>query len=490
MRLVDSKEGLAEALGSARSEALNAFGSDELILERAVVDGRHIEIQIAADAHGNVIHLGERDCSIQRRHQKVIEEAPSPFVDEELRAAMGEAAVAAAKACAYSGVGTVEFLVDADRAFYFLEMNTRLQVEHPVTELVTGVDLVDWQLRIAAGEVLPLSQEQISLSGHAIEARLYAENPADGFLPQTGSVEHWRPAAGAGIRIDHGLRSGAEITPHYDSMVAKVIACGRNREQARLRLLRALTETRLLGVESNKSFLGQILIDQRFVDGAATTEFIDEETLARTQTASEPASRQLALAAVLLLRARDQANGERWRWSNTSGMPVHLKLSSRGKDADVIVSFDGISFEAEIDGQAHAVVLHDLGAADCVYSLDGLRQTASFAIAGNEIFVDGAGQTCGFEDITFRPASFDQGEGDGKIWATTEGLIVALPVAEGERVVKGQTVVTIEAMKMEHRLTADGDGVVKSINTELNVQVKKGQLLADVELDAAAEESA
>src|SRR5215470_12104765 len=240
MRLVESAGDLAEAIRTARAEAESAFGSGELILEKAVVDTRHVEIQVFADNHGNVIHLGERDCSVQRRHQKVIEEAPSPAVDAGLRQRMGAAAVAAATAIGYRGAGTVEFLLASDGAFYFLEMNTRLQVEHPVTEAITGLDLVEWQLKVAAGEKLPLTQEQVAFSGHAIEVRLYAEDAYAGFLPQTGCMDVWRPASGPGVRIDHGMKDGLQISPFYDPMLAKVIAHGRTREQARERLAREL----------------------------------------------------------------------------------------------------------------------------------------------------------------------------------------------------------------------------------------------------------
>ena len=240
MRLVTRLEDFADAVSTARSEAQNAFGSGELILEKAVVDARHVEVQVFGDAHGHVIHLGERDCSAQRRHQKVIEEAPSPAVSPALREKMGAAAVAAAKAISYRGAGTVEFLLGADGEFYFLEMNTRLQVEHPVTEEITGLDLVEWQLRVAAGEPLPLKQEDVRLDGHAIEVRLYAESPEKNFLPQSGTVFEWRPAEGKGVRVDHGIRSGQEISPFYDPMIAKVIAHGRTREEARRRLVRAL----------------------------------------------------------------------------------------------------------------------------------------------------------------------------------------------------------------------------------------------------------
>ena len=262
MRLVEAAADLPAAISGARSEAENAFGSGELILERAVVEPRHVEIQIFADRHGNCLHLGERDCSIQRRHQKVVEEAPSPAVDDALRAEMGRAAVMAARAIDYVGSGTVEFLLGPDDTFYFLEMNTRLQVEHPVTEMITGLDLVAWQLDIANGATLPLSQDEIRFDGHAIEVRLYAEDPYAGFLPQTGVVAAWRPSAE--VRVDGGIAQGQVISPFYDAMVAKVIAHGRSREEARRRLIRGLAGTTLLGVPNNRGFLLDVLRHDNF----------------------------------------------------------------------------------------------------------------------------------------------------------------------------------------------------------------------------------
>src|SRR6202167_6665097 len=273
MRLVASQSDLAEALARARSEAAGAFGSEGLILEKAVADARHVEFQIFADQHGNVIHLGERECSIQRRHQKVIEEAPSLVLSAELRARMGEAAVAAARAISYVGAGTVEFLLDASGNFYFLEMNTRLQVEHAVTEAITGIDMVGWQLRIAAGEPLPLAQPDLQFHGHAIEARLYAEDPYTDFLPQSGLLADWRPAKGEGVRIDHGVAPGENISPFYDPMLAKVIAHGGTREEARRRLIVALEDTVVLALNTNRAFLAAALRHPAFIAGQATTAF-------------------------------------------------------------------------------------------------------------------------------------------------------------------------------------------------------------------------
>lgn len=492
MRFQLSAEGLEEAIQSARTEALSAFGSDELILERAVINGRHIEIQIAADAHGNVIYLGERDCSIQRRHQKVVEEAPSPFVEEDLRQRMGEAAVNAAKSCSYQGVGTVEFLVDADGSFYFLEMNTRLQVEHPVTELITGLDLVDLQLQIASNDPLPFEQEEIELDGHAIEVRLYAEDPANGFMPQTGKVLYWKESEGEGLRSDHFMETGCEISPHYDSMVAKVIAWGPTREDARRRLLRSLRETHLLGVTTNKPFLTQILEDERFITGGATTAFIDDETLEKASHAARPGDSNLALAAVLFLinEAEDDSfeNVVGWSWSNAAGMEKRERLTTADTDDVIGVTFDGLDFKANFKDVTHDIQIHRIEGSGVTATIDGVRRRAQYAIDGTTLYLDASGQTLEIENRTYQPALSDDAAGSGRILANTEGLVIAVAAEVGARVSKGDLLVTIEAMKMEHRLLADGDGTVREVNAQTGTQVKKGQVMAVLELDESEED--
>lgn len=492
MRFQMSEEGLEDAIQSARTEALSAFGSDELILERAVINGRHIEIQVAADAHGNAVYLGERDCSIQRRHQKVIEEAPSPFVSEDLRQRMGEAGVEAAKSCSYQGVGTVEFLVDAEGSFYFLEMNTRLQVEHPVTELIVGIDLVDLQLQIASNDPLPFEQDDIDLDGHAIEARLYAEDPANGFMPQTGKVLYWKESEGDGLRTDHFMQTGCEISPHYDSMVAKVIAWGPTREDARRRLLRSLRETHLLGVTTNKPFLTQILEDERFVTGEATTAFIDDETLEKASHAAKPDDSNLALAAVLYLlnEAEDDSfeNVVGWSWSNAAGMEKRERLTTAETDDVIGVTFDGLDFKASFKDVTHDIQIHNIDGASVTATIDGIRRQAQYAIEGTTLYLDASGQTLEIENRTYQPALSDDAAGSGRILANTEGLVIAVNAEVGARVAKGDVLVTIEAMKMEHRLLADGDGTVSEVNAQTGTQVKKGQVMAVLELDESEED--
>ncbi|HEY7775326.1 MAG TPA: acetyl-CoA carboxylase biotin carboxylase subunit, partial [Kineobactrum sp.] len=332
MRLVHDLAQLPAALAAARSEAENAFGSGELILEKALLQPRHVEIQVFSDSYGNHIHLGERDCSIQRRHQKVVEESPCPVMTPELRAAMGEAAVNAARSIDYRGAGTVEFLLDVDRQFYFLEMNTRLQVEHPVTEMVTGLDLVALQLQVAQGYALPLSQADVALNGHAIEVRLYAEDAVNDFLPASGTVHRWCPPHGEGIRVDHGLAEGQEVSPFYDPMIAKIVAWGEDRATACRRLQRALQTTVLFGPASNRQFLLEVVENESFQAGTATTAFISQEFPQGVQ----PRIPQLAqVCCAAMLQYRDSvAASERRRtvaetalrgWSGLRDISVHYR---------------------------------------------------------------------------------------------------------------------------------------------------------------------
>jgi len=486
MRRVDNMKDLPAAMASARREAMGAFGNDELILEKLIAHARHIEFQIAADALGNTVHLGERDCSLQRRFQKVIEEAPSPFVDEAMRSAMGEAAVKVARACGYVGVGTVEFLVDSDGGYSFLEMNTRLQVEHPVTELVTGIDLVDWQLLIAAGEPLPVAQEDIRFQGHAIEARLYTEDPSAGFMPQTGKIVVWLPATGSGIRIDHGVLEGDEVGSFYDPMVAKIIACGTTREQARQRLIQALETTTLLGVVTNQLFLRQLLVDPVFVEGAATTGYIDEALLDTLSQAAAPDGAEIALASALLIRLIDPQPAQWQHWSNSAGMLKRRVLSIADTDVPVAIEADGSGYRitvAEVEHCIEGLLLND-GIADC--TIDGVRCRVPYAFRGGDLFVQLGARQLVATDVTYRPLSAVDTAASGKIVAATEGQVIGLTVALGDSVTKGQTLVVVEAMKMEHRHVADGDGLVTALHTVLDVQVKKGQLLVELELEAEA----
>ena len=487
MRLAEGPDGLEGLLASARSEAQSAFGSGELILERAVINPRHIEIQVFADTHGNAVYLGERDCSVQRRHQKVVEEAPSPFVSPELRRAMGEAAVNAARACNYRGAGTVEFLVDDDGAFYFLEMNTRLQVEHPVTELITGQDLVEWQLREAAGEALPLSQEDISLDGWAMEVRLYAEDPRHAFQPQTGTILRWQVPEGPGLRVDSGIREGLEVSPFYDPMLAKIIASGRNRDEARRRLARAVEDCTLLGVTSNKHFLAAILRYPVFAEGGATTGFLTEH-FAEDATMQPAAltAREKAMAAVLLHEAR-AADHTMGNWRSAAQAPWHYRIASEIETFELSLTIEAAGYRVICDGEEQVIKVE--GVRDGLYDfiIGGLRQRCRYLLLDGALWLDGiSGSTC-LRDITHAPVSSASEAGNGRLTAPMDGALVGLLAEPGQVVAKGEILAVLEAMKMEHQLAAYTDGTVQSVPVIAGAQVKKGQLLVEV-IPAVAED--
>ena len=450
MRLVEREADLLDAIRTARAEAEGAFGSGELILEKAVVDARHVEIQVFADAHGSVIHLGERDCSVQRRHQKVVEEAPSPAVDAGLRHRMGSAAVAAARAIGYRGAGTVEFLLGADGAFYFLEMNTRLQVEHPVTEAITGLDLVAWQLEVAADHRLPLTQEQVVFSGHAIEVRLYAEDAYAGFLPQTGRIDVWRPATGPGVRIDHGMTEGLAISPFYDPMLAKVIAHGATREEAHARLLRALAETVVLGPTTNRHFLIRLLEHPEFAAGEATTAFLGKHTF----EAPAVGDAHWQLAANLLWRqAASRYPAPLRGWRNSNPEPTPVRLAAAGSERLLQVT-------------GH----------------EPIDEAAPFHIDGDDIVVDLDAFTVRFTDRTYAPPATAAAGGDGTLRAPMDGRIVAIKVAAGDSVAKGQTLVVLEAMKIQHQLKAPLDAKVGTVAVKEGQQVSNRAVLVTREV--------
>ena len=478
MRLVAAAGALSDALAAARSEALNAFGSEELILERAMLRPRHVEIQVFADSHGNCIHLGERDCSVQRRHQKVIEEAPSPAVHASLRAEMGAAAVDAARAIGYVGAGTVEFLLDGDGRFYFLEMNTRLQVEHPVTELATGQDLVAWQLDIAAGGAVPLTQDQVRFDGHAIEVRLYAENVHDGFLPQTGRIAAWRPAPA--VRTDAGIAEGQEVTPFYDPMLAKIIAHGRTREEARRRLVRALERTVLLGVTCNKGFLLHALCQPAFVNGEATTAFISD--CYGNAGPPPPAWNETvrALAAVLLYR-RNAIGPGAWRTAAPEVARIDLRCGGDAAVLYVVPEADGGARVTEADSDtAMFVRLSEAGDAHVSYDIDGLCGRAAFAFDDTTLHLDLDGCCYALREFTPALAAAREREGDGRLLAPMAGRIVAVRAEAGAGVRKGEILVVLEAMKMEHEIKAGLDGIVGQIAVREGDQVSPRQLLAVV----------
>jgi geranyl-CoA carboxylase alpha subunit len=469
MRLVAEAARLGEALRAARAEALKAFGSDELILEKALLGARHVEIQVFGDRHGNVVHLGERDCSIQRRHQKVIEEAPCPVLSPALRRAMGEAAVAACKAVDYVSAGTVEFLL-ANGEFYFLEMNTRLQVEHPVTEMVTSLNLVEWQLRVAAGEALPLKQESIAFHGHAIEARLCAEDPGRDFLPAAGKLLAWEPPAGSGIRVDHGLAPGLVVSPYYDSMLAKIIAHGATREGARRRLLAALQDTIALGIPTNRDFLVDCLSQPTFVAGEANTGFIAKHFPA--PKSPKPDLRMIALAAALMAE-RTQYDGlpmlRNWRSSGISSTFVLVGCGEERVSAEVFVGGPR-TYEVKCARESHAVEIRGEVCVRLRFLFAGVEQAAQFAWDEGVLHLSAFGQTAAFEDVQITGTAAAIGGGDAAL-APMAGRISAIRVKPGDEVGKGECLLVLEAMKMEHEVAAPRHGTIAAVLVKAGEQV-------------------
>jgi len=467
MRAVREPAELAQALASARSEAANAFGSDALLLERLVEGARHVEVQVLADAHGTVVHLGERDCSVQRRHQKVVEEAPSPAVvaaGPELRAAMGAAACDAARAVGYVGAGTVEFLLAPDGAFYFLEMNTRLQVEHPVTEEVFGVDLVALQLAVAEGQPLPFAQGDLRMAGHAIEVRLYAEDPARGYLPQPGPVHAWGPPPG--IRVDAGLGPRGAVDPAYDPMVAKLIAHGPTREVARRRLLRALEETVFFGGATNRDLLARVLAHPTFVRGEATTGFLD----AHPELAEAlPAPSQLpAVAAALWWTTSQPQPLAGRRWSHAVGQPLPLMVGD--EPVTPTVRSDGGACLVTLGDDEVRVQVHGEGVFRRV-EVDGHQRRAQVLRREGVLHLRWAGATVEVRAANPRPEA-EAAAGDGQVRMPMAGQVLSVSVAAGDAVEAGQVLATVEAMKLETPLRSPFAGVVAA------VQATKGQALA------------
>ncbi len=481
MRCVTQASEILAALRTARSEAQNAFGSGELILEKAVINPRHVELQIFADQQGNCVYLGERDCSIQRRHQKVVEEAPCPVMTPELRQQMGEAAVAAAKAVNYVGAGTVEFLLDNNGDFYFLEMNTRLQVEHPVTELITGQDLVAWQLRVAAGEVLPLRQEQIQLNGHAIEVRLYAEDPRQNYLPQTGQILSWQPATGAQVRIDDGVRTGGEVSPFYDPMIAKVIAWGATRTEAARVLAKAVEDSVLLGLNNNKAYLAQLLRHSAFIAGDTHTGFLAQhEANLSTLHPYQAQAIDSALSGLLLSLATTPAQ----RLQTASLPPKYLSVTIGEQKQDVQVAAPltaNSTWQIKVGTESLAIAIYSNHNGTLSYVINGHRRSLAYIIAENSVYFDaGQGQIVARDDTHLPPQSTNAAS-QNQIHAPMDGLLVNVLAKVGDTVSAGQTLLLLEAMKIEHPLKAPCAGVVKEIIVNEKQQLKKRQLLLVIE---------
>ncbi|MDJ0376654.1 biotin carboxylase N-terminal domain-containing protein [Cryobacterium sp. PH31-L1] len=510
MHVVERAEDLPASLETARRVALSAFGDDTLLLERLVATPRHIEVQVLADNHGAVIHLGERECSLQRRHQKVIEEAPSPLLDEATRSRIGEAACAAASSVGYSGAGTVEFLVSAAAPdeFFFMEMNTRLQVEHPVTELVTGLDLVDWQLRIAAGEPLTVAQRDICLTGHAIEARVYAENPERGFLPTTGTVLQLHEATGDGVRVDSSLTLGLAIASHYDPMLAKVIAWAPTRLEALNRLDRALADTVVLGVQTNTEYLRLLLADADVRVGRLDTGLIERKLPGLT---FQGADEQVLAAAALFLHGRavaralaesdlSDANGVWTRpsgWRAGSPRPVRYSLGvSATESVEVqVVGEPGAASVSIGGGPAKEAGLVRVG--DGAFSVDYDGQTRTFAIeqSGTRMYLGADGFSFELrhrsraEQLAEHLASRGRVPGavSPDVRSPMPGTVIAVHAATGDVVTAGQTILVVEAMKMEHKLVAATAGRV-TVNLKTGDLVSLDQIVATVTTQEADKE--
>ncbi len=476
MRRVDHPRDFAEALGAARREAARAFGDGRVLIERYVTAPRHIEVQVFGDRFGDVVHLFERDCSMQRRHQKVIEEAPAPGMTPETRAAMGVAAVRAAQAVGYVGAGTVEFIVDGARAphpdgFWFMEMNTRLQVEHPVTEAIAGVDLVEWQLRIAAGEPLPLRQEAFRIDGHAMEARVYAETPARGFLPATGFLSCARFPQG--VRVDAGPAPGDAITTHYDPMIAKIVAHGPTREIARRRLARALERTRISGCATNLGFLARLVAHPDFAAERLDTGLIERDLKLLT----DPHAPDGAVKAVAALLAAGLADDEDPMTGFALWAPLRraIALEFGGERHDVVLSARG-GRRFEIDGVEIGVEGRD-AAGDLSVRVGGLRRRFGAECAGAIVTVFDGAEAFEFRLPDPTCAGSDAGAGEDSVTAPMPGIVLRLSAIMGEDVAAGAPLVVIEAMKMEHVLRAPRDGRIASVDVEEGAQVEEGAVL-------------
>jgi 3-methylcrotonyl-CoA carboxylase alpha subunit len=500
MRIVDKRADFKAALESCKREAINSFGDDKVLVEKYLTRPRHIEIQVFADTHGNCVYLFERDCSVQRRHQKVLEEAPAPGMTEERRRAMGDAAVAAAKAVGYVGAGTVEFIANQDGSFYFMEMNTRLQVEHPVTEMITGLDLVEWQLRVASGEALPKRQEELTIRGHALEARVYAENPEKGFLPSIGTLRHMHtpsavnfelgsgalPGTPASVRIDSGIRQGDAISPFYDPMLAKLIVWGRDRDEALAHMAQALSEYQVVGLATNIAFLKRLVESRPFSQADLDTGLIErhQDTLFPP---AQPASLQtVALAAASLLTSERSAGAAaNDPWSDTSGWRINGALQRQLDFADeshaypVSVGYLQDGWTVAHGGASAAMMLVERNGTHIVLKLDGATVRGTVVRDGDmfHIFNAGTHLALNYND-PLAHAGAAEAEG-GRLTAPMPGKIVAVLVDKGKAVEKGAPLLIMEAMKMEHTIAAPANGTVEELLYAVGDQVAEGaQLLA------------
>lgn len=488
MRAVHDKSEFLEALHAARREAGNAFGDERMLIEKLLVEPRHIEVQILADRHGNAVYVFDRDCSIQRRHQKVVEEAPASGLSAELRRAMGEAAVRAAQAIRYEGAGTLEFLVDRAGNFYFMEMNTRLQVEHPVTELISGLDLVELQLRIAQGEPLPFKQEQLAPRGHAVEVRLYAEDPQRDFLPSTGTLHVFDLPADESVRVDTGYRHGDTVSIHYDPMMAKVIAWGSTRREAVARLGKALRTVRIAGVRHNVGFLVRILSHQAFIDEQLNTHFIEQHKTDLLPEEPPRRTQALLLAAMkfLALPQQHSAADQHSPWQHLRNFrigppdPVTLRIQLNDQLHEVTLTAMMQGYRYTLRSGEGSCSMREIDTEHCLLEYDGQSRLLSVELQGDRLHVFSEGEHL---ELVWQRQGHRQGdEGEGQHYrAPMNGRVVSINVKTGDRVNKGDTLLVMEAMKMEHRIRAHDAGVVSHIGAIAGDLVNEGQTLIDLE---------
>ena len=493
MRRVDAASDLDAALDAARREAIVAFGADELLLEPYLARARHVEVQILADAHGTVLHLGERDCSTQRRHQKLLEEAPAPGLDHALRERLGTAAVALARECGYTNAGTAEFLVDDDGRFFFLEMNTRLQVEHPVTECVTGIDIVQWQLRIAQGMPLPFAQHEVLVRGHAIEARLCAEDARNAFAPQAGAIAAWRFPPPELARVDHGLAEQARVPAHYDSMIAKLVVHAPTRAEAIMRLRQALVRTQVLGLMHNRDFLLDCLHDTPFTRQTMHTRWLDEHMPAMSAAAKVPADDAAHHAHRMVVAAAATVLGAAARHGPLAGLSLPrplahpLVLEAEGHRYPMQVRFMAPdALEIEYAGDRHRIDSPESVGPWGSLRIDGVSCRYGIVHGGpdaSQSWLDLDGRLLRFTDVTRRPPGTAEAGGSGAVHATMHGKIAQVLVAEGTRVEPGILLCSLEAMKMQHRVEAGVPGVVRRVLVAAGDQVAPGTLLIEIQPD-------
>ncbi|MCI0817063.1 MAG: ATP-grasp domain-containing protein [Chloroflexi bacterium] len=486
MRVVSDEAGLADAVSGARREAAAAFGDDTVFLERFLAGARHVEVQVFGDSHGNIVHCFERECSIQRRHQKIIEESPSPAVDDDLRSRLGEAAVEAARAVGYDNAGTVEFMLDKDGSFYFLEMNTRLQVEHPVTEEITGLDLVREQIKVAEGAPLSFRQEELRIDGHAIEARIYAEDPANDFLPATGRLIAWRPDPALPARFESGVEAGSEVSPYFDPMLAKVIVHGRDRSEAASRLATVLERLQMPGIVSNRDFLVNVLRHDAFIAADTTTDFIERHSPARERDVSEEQLRAAALAAALASQRARRAKARALAtipsgWRNNPSAMQQVRYLHR--DEEVLTQYlrkgDG-AFTYEVAG--HSGEARVLRSEDgwTELEIDGVQQRLSVVSQGADHWVQSPAGEVRLVELPRFPERERERTAGGYL-APMPGRIVSVKVSAGQKVTAGEVLVIVEAMKMEHVITCAEDGIVTEVRVVADEQVEAGHVLLVVD---------